>query len=161
MADKEKKSFLTLMSKFFAVNSQPTRETFPELPEIIVWVRFALAVVHGIWLGVTKNRIGGVNVLVGTNLVTFVPMLYCNLMLGVDHDKYDNKIFFAGVVNSLALLILIWTYLYTLEHESDEKILASALANLVGSAMGGEDVTFSDEAGLGASQQPVVEESEF
>lgn len=67
----------SILQKFFALNSKPTKETFPELPNMVIWMRFVLAACYGFWLGAGTQR-GGVGILFGLNFVTFVPILYCN-----------------------------------------------------------------------------------
>jgi hypothetical protein len=120
----------SVLSKFFAINSKPTKETFPELPNVIVWFRFLLAIAYGVWLGMNPgNRAGGVNLLYGLNFITFLPVLYCSTFLGADQDSYENKIIFTGVLSSLALMLLIWTYMYTLQHENDTQALLTILIN--------------------------------
>ena len=120
----------SVLSKFFAINSKPTKETFPELPNIVVWVRCILAIAYGVWLGMNPgNRGGAVNLLYGMNLVTFLPVMYCSTLLGADQDSYENKIMFSGVLSSFALMLLIWTYMYTLQHENDTQALLTILMN--------------------------------
>ncbi len=150
----------SLLSKFLAINSKPTKETFPELPDVIVWFRFVLALVYGIWLGMSPiYRSGGANLLFGLNFITFVPVMYCSTFLGADQEAYDNKIIFSGVLSSVALMLLIWTYMYSLEKEADAQVLASIL---FGMTAGEGDLTAdgSDSEGLG-SVPPVTQESEF
>lgn len=127
MPEQEKPS---LVSKFLAINSKPTKDTFPELPDVIVWFRFALAVGYGTFLGLNDtHRSGGANVIFGLNFVAFLPILYCSTYLGANQESYDNKLLFAGVINSVALMLLIWVYLYTSNHESDLAAMASILSS--------------------------------
>lgn len=119
----------SLVSKCLAFNSKPTKETFPELPDVILWLRFILALAYGVWLGFNPmNRAGAANLMFGMNIITFFPVVYCSLFLGADQVSYDNKIFSTGVLSSLALMLLIWTYMYTLQHESDTHALMTILA---------------------------------
>ena len=149
------------ISKFFALNSKPTKETFPELPDYVVWARCILAILYGIWLGFSNiERSAVTNFAFGLNFVTFLPVVYCSTYLGADHEAYDNKLLFAGVFNATALLVLIWTYQYTMEHEQDEKIFASALVSTVKGAVGTADILDGFVDGDMAIP-PIVEESEF
>jgi hypothetical protein len=153
----------SVLSKFLAVNSKPTKETFPELPDVLIWFRCLLAVLYGTYLGFTPGRSnGGVNVLLGFNFITFVPVLYCSTFLGADQASYDNKILLSGVLSSGALMLLIWTYLYTLEHEADAQMLASILSSAVGAA---DESSASIVDGMGGEEvgvpPPVAEDSEF
>jgi hypothetical protein len=150
----------TPLQKFFAMNSKPTKDTFPELPDMVVWMRFILALTYGAWLGLGAMSTGGANVIFGLNFVTFVPIVYCSTYLGADSDSYDTKIFFSGVINSVALLLLIWTYFYTLEHAEDEAKFSAALANAVTGAVNAA-VNGSDDGITMTVSEPVVEESEF
>lgn len=147
------------LAKFFAINSKPTKETFPELPDMIVWFRCILAIVYGLWLG-TRGvaRTGGANAIFGLNFVAFVPVVYCSTFLGADQESYNNRLLFAGVVNAVALLMLIWIYMYTLDHEADEQILSTFLgsdAPEVPVDTGSTGETFE------TTTQTIVEESEF
>ena len=146
----------SLLSKFFAINSKPTMETFPELPDMIVWFRCILAVAYGLWLGLASGRTGGANVIFGLNFVSFVPVVYCSTFLGADSESYNNKLLFAGLFNAMALLLLIWIYLYTLEHEADEHILSAFLSKDMPEAT--LDTT-ADSTTI--PSEPIVEESEF
>ena len=120
-------AFSTLLKKFVTLNSKPTAETFPELPEIIVWLRFVLGLLYGTWLGFGGHDRGGAGVLFGLNFVTFLPILYCTTYLGADSESYGSKIFFSGVINSFALMLLIWIYFYTVQHSDEEAKIADAL----------------------------------
>jgi hypothetical protein len=93
------------------MGSRPTPETFPELPTCIVWVRGGLALL----LLLLKPREGATSVLLGLNVITFVPILWCQLYLLADTQQYQN-LNFAGVPNALALYILVWIYLYSSTH---------------------------------------------
>ena len=45
-----------VLSKAVQYNTKPTEETFPELPDVLVWLRFMLAVVYGSFLGIRNVR---------------------------------------------------------------------------------------------------------
>ena len=98
--------------------------------------------------------------MMGLNFIVFVPMLYCTTFLGADSESYGTKLLFSGVVNAFATLLLIWIYLYTLDHVDDEKILASALLNALSEDSSMEDPTTMDDVDV--STKPIMtEESEF
>ena len=92
--------------------------------------------------------------------------------MGADNDSYGTAIFFGGVLNALALMLLIWIYFYTLEHEQEEMKIAQILLAMAanknaaanGGDFGGEAVA---DAGAGASEpivdstMPIVEDTEF
>jgi len=149
----------SLLSKLIAINSKPTQETFPELPDVIIWFRFVLAVAYGVFLGLQEtHRSGGANVIFGLNFITFVPFIYCSTYLGVDQASYKSSILFAGVLNSLALMLLIWIYIYTANHESDVAALASILSSVTGA---GEDPITDATGSYETIPPPVAEETEF
>jgi hypothetical protein len=155
---KEEKS--SVLSKFLAINSKPTTQTFPELPAVILWFRFTLAVLYGTYLGVTSaRRNSGANLLFGFNFIVFVPSVYCSTFLAADQASYENKLLFSGVLSSTALMLLIWTYLYTSDHDSDAQALASILAGITR----GSDGLLEGEIGIavGGDSPPLVGESEF
>ena len=78
MADEKK----PVLYKFFALNSKPNAKTFPELPTVILWVRFILATGYGTWLGMSSQK-GAAGVMFGLNFIAFVPILYCNTVRNV------------------------------------------------------------------------------
>jgi hypothetical protein len=155
MSKEEKKSIL---SKFLSINSKPTKETFPELPNVLVWFRFVLAVIYGTYLGVVApQRSSGANLLFGFNWIVFVPSIYCTTFLGAEQASYDNKILFSGVLSTSALMLLIWTYLYTSENEVDVQAMASILAN----SLIGESPIIGSDGGLAGEVPPMTREAEF
>eukprot|EP00429_Kryptoperidinium_foliaceum_P062676 CAMPEP_0176078184 /NCGR_PEP_ID=MMETSP0120_2-20121206/39098_1 /TAXON_ID=160619 /ORGANISM="Kryptoperidinium foliaceum, Strain CCMP 1326" /LENGTH=156 /DNA_ID=CAMNT_0017411929 /DNA_START=78 /DNA_END=548 /DNA_ORIENTATION=+ len=149
----------SVLSKFLAINSKPTKDTFPELPDVVIWFRFTLATLYGLFLGLSPTyRSGGSNVIFGFNFIVFVPVLYCSTFLGANQESYDNKILFSGVMSSVAWLLLIWTYLYTLDHEGEAETLASILSSSVGA-----EANVATERGetIADSIPPIGEDSEF
>jgi len=163
MSKGEKESIL---SKFFAVNSKPTKETFPELPKILVWFRFTLAVLYGAYLGLGNSpRTSGADLIFGFNFIVFVPSVYCTTFLGAEQASYDNKILFSGVLSSTALLLLIWTYCYTVKHEAEVGALASILAYSISGGVGGGDPILESVGGAGEATlgdvPPMTQDSEF
>ena len=145
----------TLLKKFVSLNSKPTIETFPELPNIIVWLRCILAIIYGAWLGIGNLTSGGAGVMFGLNFITFLPIIYCSTYLGADQESFGTKIYFGGVANSLALMLLIWVYFYTAEHADDELKLADALVAVV------KNITIAEDGAAVEEASPIVEESEF
>ena len=49
-----------------------------------------------------------------------------NYFLNIENETY-RKLFFAGVVNGFALMVLVWVLFFTLMHEEEEGVLSSAL----------------------------------
>eukprot|EP00531_Pseudo-nitzschia_arenysensis_P016380 CAMPEP_0116129818 /NCGR_PEP_ID=MMETSP0329-20121206/8124_1 /TAXON_ID=697910 /ORGANISM="Pseudo-nitzschia arenysensis, Strain B593" /LENGTH=156 /DNA_ID=CAMNT_0003624105 /DNA_START=109 /DNA_END=579 /DNA_ORIENTATION=- len=143
-----------IMKKFLSPNSKPTYESFPELVDCVIWIRFILAVVFGIYAG-TQGRVGGANILIALNLIAFPPVVYCQSFLSADPESYGIKLLFSGLFQALALAVVIWTYFYTAAHEQEEAVFAAAFGNLLGAAAG--DAVLAED--VGATMIP--EESEF
>lgn len=80
-----------VLKKAFAINSKPTEESFPELPDVLVWFRFILAVAYGTYLGLSGAR-SGVMPLQALNLICFVPLMYCRLYLGIDSETFASQV---------------------------------------------------------------------
>eukprot|EP00560_Eucampia_antarctica_P009001 CAMPEP_0197825598 /NCGR_PEP_ID=MMETSP1437-20131217/2647_1 /TAXON_ID=49252 ORGANISM="Eucampia antarctica, Strain CCMP1452" /NCGR_SAMPLE_ID=MMETSP1437 /ASSEMBLY_ACC=CAM_ASM_001096 /LENGTH=81 /DNA_ID=CAMNT_0043425653 /DNA_START=282 /DNA_END=527 /DNA_ORIENTATION=+ len=55
--------------------------------------------------------------------------MYLNFILNANVDSYTS-INFVGLPNAIALMLLIWIFMFTLEHEEDELALVSALVNI-------------------------------
>mmetsp|Transcript_6823 Transcript_6823/g.11917 ORF Transcript_6823/g.11917 Transcript_6823/m.11917 type:complete len:164 (-) Transcript_6823:61-552(-) len=163
---------MTTLKKFFSYNSKPTAETFPELPDAVVWFRFVLAILYGSYLGLAQVR-GGTNVIFATNIILFLPTLYCQLILAADTDSYPS-LNFVGVVHAVALMLLIWIYFYSMSFADEEAKLAAAASTIMAMAGGtggdgvvGEagnvDVMASDATAESVPVEPTlpVEETEF
>jgi uncharacterized membrane protein len=117
----------SLMEKALMFGWKPTPAKFPELPNVIIWFRFILALCCGLYIGLAHNDRGSVNLLYALNLVTFVPVFYATSYLGASLEEFGNKVIFGGAFQSLALVVLIWIYLYTMEHAEDKAAFASML----------------------------------
>ena len=140
------------------MNSKPTEETFPELPDFLVAIRFVFAVAYGIFIGLKGTR-SGVMVLQGLNVIAFVPVMYCRFFLFVEQGHFDTQIIFSGTFNALALFLLIWIYYFTAEHTEEEARLA---ALLISASIPDSDATSDlSDAGKVAPDVPPVEEPEF
>jgi hypothetical protein len=151
MSPKTQQSFidvqqlLIVLKKSIAVNSKPTEDTFPELPTVLIWIRFVLAVTYGTLLGIRNVR-GAIMILNAINILTFLPIMYCRFYLRTDADQFRSSLLFSGVVPSIALTLLIWIYFYTQHHEAEaaklsSMLLLSAIASLDGDSIQSEDVT--------------------
>eukprot|EP00559_Dactyliosolen_fragilissimus_P002550 CAMPEP_0184866996 /NCGR_PEP_ID=MMETSP0580-20130426/24631_1 /TAXON_ID=1118495 /ORGANISM="Dactyliosolen fragilissimus" /LENGTH=146 /DNA_ID=CAMNT_0027366979 /DNA_START=58 /DNA_END=498 /DNA_ORIENTATION=- len=120
--------------KFTASNSRPTAVTYPDLPDDITWFRLVLGIIYGITLGCREisgeNMKGSVGVLFGLNVIIFIPVLYLNFFLNANTDTYKN-LNFAGVSNSLALLLLIWTIVFTYLHENELQQLSDMTTKIL------------------------------
>ena len=128
------------LRKLVAFGSKPNATTFPELPDVAVWLRSFLAIAYAWHL---RGKTGGAGFLLGVNLITFLPFIYFSTFLGVDADSYEN-LTFAGVPNCLALFLLVWIYFYTLDNENDEAKMVGMLNIL-------RTVTAEDSSGVAES----------
>lgn len=145
-----------IIKKFFSPGSKPTMETFPELVECMVWLRFVLAVSFGIWVSTQSDAKAGANILLALNFISFPPILYCKHILQADEDSFGSKLYFAGIVQALALTILIWVYFYTESHAREEAVFVSVFSKLL-AAQQEDDVIAPDTGGATG----IPEESEF
>jgi hypothetical protein len=152
-----------ILKKCTALASKPNAETFPELVDCIVWLRFGLAIAYGLYLG---PKIGAIKLLFGLNVVTFVPIMYCQLLLLADMDSYQS-LHFAGVPNALGMLLLVWVFACTLHYTEDEMKLAAALVlQQVVARQDPDDVAVAGDVAAAAAVEetvpiPVQEETEF
>lgn len=123
-----------VLKKLVAFGSKPTPATFPQLLDIVIWLRALLAIGYAFRL---RGSSGGAGVIFGLNVISFFPWMYCSVALGVDTDSYDNLLF-AGIPNCLALMLLIWIYFYTIDNVEAESKL-TAMINVLQAVTAGED----------------------
>eukprot|EP00522_Entomoneis_paludosa_P017584 CAMPEP_0172459922 /NCGR_PEP_ID=MMETSP1065-20121228/34733_1 /TAXON_ID=265537 /ORGANISM="Amphiprora paludosa, Strain CCMP125" /LENGTH=165 /DNA_ID=CAMNT_0013214781 /DNA_START=128 /DNA_END=625 /DNA_ORIENTATION=+ len=151
-----------VVKKAFTFNLNPTEDSFPELPTILIWFRFVLAVGYGLYVG-TKLVNNAVVLIQALNLIAFIPTVYCKFFLGVSAEVFPMETIFAGLPNAMALCILIWVYMFTAANEESEaqltSLLLSAVApNLDGSVGGEAGQAFDGGAAASASTPPVSEQ---
>ncbi|KAL7530385.1 hypothetical protein ACHAWF_003360 [Thalassiosira exigua] len=129
------------MARKLYYHSKPSIETVPELPTIATWIRFVLGGLYGISLGYRNETRGMAGVLLGLNVITFMPMFWFNTYLDADVDSYKS-LNFVGVPNALALMILIWIVIFTMRHEDAELALGKVIADAVTTVIagGGDEV---------------------
>ena len=94
------------LKKFITFGSAPTKDTFPDLPNYVTWLRLLVALLYGIYIGVS-NQYGGLGVFLGISMITFIPLSYIDIYLKGKTSTYE-KLTFAGVPNALAFLTLVW-----------------------------------------------------
>ena len=82
---------------------------------------------YACWLGMSTMAAEGAGLLMGINLITFVPFIFCSTYLGANIDSYGSQVLTSGLFNALALMLLIWIWFYTAEHENDENAIIAAL----------------------------------
>jgi len=149
------KKLQATLRKAVAINSKPTEETFPELPTILVWIRFFLGAAYGTYIG-RRGIKSGTLVLQALNLIAFLPFVYCRMYLGTEGEAFGFQIVFSGTAQALALALLLWIYFYTAQMEEQELKFANMLilpADDV-DAIGGEHDQFVEET----LSVPVVED---
>lgn len=120
----------SVIKKALSFNSKPTEDSFPELPTVLIWLRFLLAISNGTYLGM-NGAMGGAVMLHTLNLIAFIPVMYCRLYLGTGMNEYGSKVIFSGLLPAIALSTLLWIYLFTALHAEAEGKLASMLISTV------------------------------
>jgi hypothetical protein len=121
------KRFGDILKKFTAIGSKPTPDSFPELVDCMIWLRFGIALAFGLYLG-SITMTGGVYCIFGLNLITFIPIFYCQFLLVADMDAYKSSLYFAGVPNAFALFLLIWILCFTWQYSDEETKVATSAA---------------------------------
>lgn len=142
--------------KAIAFNSQPTEESFPELPTVLIWIRFLLATAYGCMLGYRSMR-SLVMLLHTLNLVAFVPVMYCRMYLRISEDTFPLKIIFSGLFQAVALALLLWIYGFTAANEAHIETLTKLLVN--GPVI--SNTNEADSTGAFSDSEPLVVEDEF
>ena len=87
------------------------------------------------------------------------PIVYISSFLEANTDSY-KQLNFAGVPNALALMLLVWLYLFTLYHADEGTALGAAVVQVVKS-MADDDEGTGESTGEDAAALPVVEDTEF
>lgn len=146
-----------ILKKALSFNLQPTEDSFPELPTVLIWFRFILAVAYGSYVGFNLLA-SGVVLIQALNLLAFVPTIYCKFFLGVPSDVFATQVVFSGLPNAMALVVLIWVYCFTSAHEREELQLTSLLISAVAPNVEGEVV---GELEPEVVISPVAEAEEF
>merc|ERR1719401_2360637 len=117
------------ISQFFTYSSSPTKESFPQLPDCIIWMRLSIGFFYGIYLGVT-DYFGGIGLFVGVSMITFIPLSYVDKFLKGNTESYEG-LTFKGVLNALSMLTLVWVSIATMNHPEDESRLTMALMKVM------------------------------
>ena len=121
-----------------------------------IWLRCVIALAYGSYIGIKGNN-SPTNAIQIFNLLAFVPVMYCRMYLGVDSESFGSKIMLSGLLNAVALALLMWIYFFTAAHETEEAQLKTLLASLATSAA-------QAVAGGGETNAPATgksQESEF
>lgn len=120
----------SIFAKLTDYQSKPTEETFPELPDVLIWIRIVLGVFYGISLGM-RNQVGWVGILFALNVTTMLPTVYVSAFLGADPDNFKQGLTFVGVPNAMATCLLVWIMVFTYQHEEEESAFARAIVQKV------------------------------
>jgi hypothetical protein len=115
------------LRKAVSIQSNPTEESFAELPDVLVWVRAFLAFAYGCYVGHQPHMRGGAVLFQALNLLTFVPYFYCKFFLGAQAGVFDMQILFGGTPQALCLFLLVWIYWFTAANAHEEAKLAAML----------------------------------
>ena len=116
----------SIFAKLTDYQSKPTEETFPELPDVLIWIRIVLGVLYGISLGL-RNQVGWVGILFALNVTTMLPTVYVSAFLGATEDNFKQGLTFVGVPNAMATCLLVWIMVFTHQHEEEESAFARAI----------------------------------
>ena len=128
----------------------------------MTWIRFVLAVAYGVWISIqpaSSARNGAANLIFAFNIVCFIPLAYTISYLRVDQESYGANLLFAGVPQGIALVLLIWVYIYTEAHQADEMVFAAILQK--GAALDGADPSTDSSSHTETMESAQAEESEF
>jgi hypothetical protein len=120
----------SVLQKACKFGSKPDASTFPELTTVVTWLRLLIGAIYGVSLGIRNENRGLVGATLGLNVVAFAPMLYFNGYLHAYVDSYKN-LRFVGVVNGLAIMLLIWITFFTLAHSEEELSMQKVLSDAI------------------------------
>ena len=143
------KKLRSIVNQSVAINSQPTEATFPELPTVLLWMRFVLGAAYGTYVGLQGAR-GGSLALQALNLIAFLPFMYCRLYLGTpetgDGAFGMGTTVLSGTAPGLALALLLWIYFYTAQMEEQELKLMDLLLPPLVEIFGGDTFATGDSS---------------
>ena len=120
----------SIFAKLTDYQSKPTEEMFPELPDILIWIRIVLGVLYGVSLGL-RNQVEWVGILFALNVTTMLPTVYVSAFLGATEDNFKQGLTFVGVPNAMATCLLVWIMVFTHQHEEEESAFARAIVQKV------------------------------
>ena len=115
---------------------------------------------YGITLGYRESIFdatlrGSTGLIMGLNVIVFVPIVYLKIYLNAQTDTY-KALNFQGIPNAFAFMMLIWTIFVTMLHENEETALTNAVIQTAVKVINGEsDAVIEEESA------PITEESEF
>ena len=129
--------------------------------DYVYYIRGALAGLYGIWIqyGGREDLPARTHLMFAFNTVCFVPLAYTITYLRVDQESYGASLLFTGVPQGMALIMLIWIYMYTQSHEADEMAFANALLGSIGGG-GTDNVVIGDETDGSSSSGATTDRTE-
>ena len=139
----------SVLKKACKFASRPDASTFPELITLVTWLRIIIGAMYGISLGIRNENRGLVGLTLGLNVIAFAPMLYFNGYLMANVDSYKN-LRFVGVVNGLAIMLLIWITFFTWAHSEEEISMQKVLTDAMIAAS--EDAGSTEETSVGTDE---------
>ena len=139
----------SVLKKACKFASRPDASTFPELITVVTWLRIIIGAMYGVSLGIRNENRGLVGLTLGLNVIAFAPMLYFNGYLMANVDSYKN-LRFVGVVNGLAIMLLIWITFFTWAHSEEEISMQKVLTDAMIAAS--EDAGSTEETSVGTDE---------
>ena len=139
----------SVLKKACKFASKPDASTFPELITVVTWLRLIIGAIYGVSLGIRNENRGLVGLTLGLNVIAFAPMLYFNGYLMANIDSYKN-LRFVGVVNGLAIMLLIWITFFTWAHSEEEISMQQVLSDAMISSS--EDAGSTEETSVGTDE---------
>ena len=139
----------SVLKKALKFASKPDASTFPELLTVVTWLRIIIGAIYGVSLGIRNENRGLVGLTLGLNVIAFAPMLYFNGFLMAKIDTYKN-LRFVGVVNGLAIMLLIWITFFTWAHSEEEISMQKVLSDAIISSS--EDAGSTEETSVGTDE---------
>lgn len=139
----------SVLKKALKFASKPDASTFPELLTVVTWLRIIIGAIYGVSLGIRNENRGLVGLTLGLNVIAFAPMLYFNGFLMAKIDSYKN-LRFVGVVNGLAIMLLIWITFFTWAHSEEEMSMQKVLSDAIISSS--EDASSPEETSVGTDE---------
>ncbi|KAL7444174.1 hypothetical protein ACHAXM_009301 [Skeletonema potamos] len=130
----------SVLQKACKFGSKPDASTFPELTTVVTWLRLIIGAIYGVSLGIRNENRGLVGATLGLNVIAFGPMLYFNGYLRAYVDSYKN-LRFVGVVNGLAIMLLIWITFFTWKHSEEEFSMQKVLSDAIMSSSGATETS--------------------
>ncbi len=106
-------NFKRVLAVALKPGSAPTKETFPELGQVLVLMRLAFAVVLAAFFAAAGVSVETALPIAGSSLL-LVGVVFVKVWLKAKEETYDATIIFEGLGPAVAMLVLAWSVLLTL-----------------------------------------------